>query len=99
MFDIVIFCDVNRSLFSSHSLHFLLQGNTSPERETALSVLSKFAPSSGYTQQRLGKKNVATQKVAGNDKEFKCEKNNPIAQKTKKLESKKKKKVNPIRGV
>ena len=45
--------------------------------------LRKFATSGCYTQQRLGKKNVSTQKVDKVDKEFKCEKNNPIAQKTK----------------
>ena len=48
-------------------------------------VLSKFAPSSCYTQERLGKKNnVVPQKVDKVDKEFECEKKNPIAQKTKK---------------
>ena len=56
----------------------LYQGNTSPERENAFTgrrvpIPSKCAPSSCYTQQRLDKKKAA-QKVAGIDKEFKCEK-------------------------
>ena len=52
----------------------LKQGNTSPVRENPLSagyvpVLSKYAPSSCYTQQRLGKKNMEPQfKVASTDK-------------------------------
>ena len=61
------------------------------KRKNALSVgyvLSKFAPSSCYTQQRLDEKNVVPQKVDKVDKEFKCEKNYPLAQKTKKLETK-----------
>ena len=41
-------------------------------------VLSKFAPSSCYTQERLGKKNnVVPQKVDKVDKEFECEKKIP----------------------
>ena len=40
-----------------------IQGNTSPERENALSggyvtFVSKFAPSSCYKKQRLGKKKI-----------------------------------------
>ena len=46
------------------------------------------------TRQSLGKnRNVAPKKVAVIDKDFKCEKHNPIAQKTKKLETKIQKKI------
>ena len=49
------------------------QGNTSPERENALSVgyvpiLSKFAPSSCYNQQKLGKKCPYSKRCSSNNR-------------------------------
>jgi len=50
----------------THCTRFQVLGITSPEREKVrdmFCVLSKFAPSSWYTQQRLGKKNPVAQKT------------------------------------
>ena len=63
----------------------IAQKTTTGDQKTKKVVFIRYNYYSCYTQQRLGKKH----EVAKIDKEFKCEKKYPIAQKTTTAETKK----------